>query len=268
MKRALFLLSAILFLAGCTKTNEFDPKPNYGSEEANPLTSIYAGFADDDSRTYVENDTDILWQNGDALSLFYAHFLNMKFEYKGEDGARMAKFDFVYGTGDPADSDAPYLKTHALYPYDERAISEYDAASQSFTISTRFPATQHYAPNSFGRGANLMVAAAHSSSNGMKDEQILFRIEKAVVTVQTPYHRRSVLGAEVYPALVGGNHRHARRQTVYMGKLQVFKIGVLPREQIFVHIYTSRVGRCHKYTTPPKCKIDLAAGLSTTNRLR
>ena len=69
MKRALFLLSAILFLAGCTEFNDVD-KPNYGGEEANPLTSIYAGFADEDSRTYVENDVDVLWQNGDALSLF------------------------------------------------------------------------------------------------------------------------------------------------------------------------------------------------------
>ena len=184
MKRLFSIFSAVVLLAGCTKFEE-QPQLNQGGEQNDSVKqSIYAGFADEESRAYVENDKDILWQNGDALSLFYAHFLNMKFEYKGEDGARMAKFDFVYGTGDPADSDAPYLKTHALYPYDERAISEYDAASQSFTISTHFPATQHYAPNSFGRGANLMVAVAHSSSNGMKDEQILFRNACGFFTVK------------------------------------------------------------------------------------
>ena len=136
MKRLIYIWSVVVLLAGCTKSEEFD-EPHYGSNtEGNQLTSIYAGVADADSRTYVENGTDIVWHNGDALSLFYADFRNLKFEYKGEDGARMAKFDFVYGTGDQADSDAPYCRTHALYPYDERAISEYDAASQSFTIST------------------------------------------------------------------------------------------------------------------------------------
>ena len=180
MKRALFLLSAILFLAGCTKTNEFDPKPNYGSEEANPLTSIYAGFADEDSRTYVENDTDILWQNGDALSLFYANYSNVKFVYNGESGARMAKFDIVNNSG--STNDLNNFKTHALYPYNANATTKYDEATKSFNISTVFPTTQSYAPNSFGSGANVMVAA--SDDNVSENEMLHFRNACGFFTVK------------------------------------------------------------------------------------
>ena len=180
MKRALFLLSAIVLLVGCTKTNEFDPKPNYGGEEANPLTSIYAGFADEDSRTYVENDTDILWQNGDALSLFYANYSNVKFVYNGESGARMAKFDIVNNSG--STNDLNNFKTHALYPYNANATTKYDETTKSFNISTVFPTTQSYAPNSFGCGANVMVAA--SDDNVSENEMLHFRNACGYFTVK------------------------------------------------------------------------------------
>jgi hypothetical protein len=85
------------------------------------VQSIYAGFADEESRAYVENDKDILWQNGDALSLYYSNCRNIKFEYNGEDGARMAKFDFIYGTGNLNDKTLKGIRTHALYPYNENA---------------------------------------------------------------------------------------------------------------------------------------------------
>ena len=179
MKRALFLLSAILFLAGCTEFNDVD-KPNYGGEEANPLTSIYAGFADEDSRTYVENDTDILWQNGDALSLFYANYSNVKFVYNGESGAQMAKFDIVNNSG--STNDLNNFKTHALYPYNANATTKYDEATKSFNISTVLPTTQSYAPNSFGCGANVMVAA--SDDNVSENEMLHFRNACGYFTVK------------------------------------------------------------------------------------
>ena len=184
MKRALFLLSAIVLLAGCTKTNEFDPKPNYGGEEANPLTSIYAGFADEDSRTYVENDVDVLWQNGDALSLFYSNCRNVKFEYNGDSGVSEAKFDFVPETGVLGDKNLKHLETHGLYPYYKDAATEYDEASNSFNISTLFPITQHYAPDSFGCGANVMVAASRGHYNELKDGPLYFRNACGYFTVK------------------------------------------------------------------------------------
>ena len=174
MKRALFLLAAIVLLAGCTEFNDVD-KPNYGGDQGEDiLTSIYAGFADEDSRTYVENDVDVLWQNGDALSLFYSQSRNLKFVYNGESGERMAKFDFVNGTGVVNDNSLAQLKAHAIYPYNANATTEYDEATNSFNISTVLPTTQSYAPNSFGCGANVMVAAS-DDYNELENRSLYFR---------------------------------------------------------------------------------------------
>ena len=168
-------------LAGCTKSEEFD-EPHYGGKtEGNQLTSIYAGVADADSRTYVENGTDIVWHNGDALSLFYANSRNTKFAYNGESGERMAKFDYVTGTGVVNDPSLASLKTHALYPYNANATTEYDEATGAFNIATTYPITQHYAPNSFGRDANVMVAA---SSSELQDAPLYFRNACGYLTIK------------------------------------------------------------------------------------
>lgn len=184
MKRFLTIFSAVVLLVGCTNTDEFDLPIN--NKDANQLTSIYAGFADEEreSRTYVENDQDILWQNGDALSLFYANCRNVKFQYNGESGASAAKFDFVPETGILGDKTLKNLQTHGLYPYYENATTEYDEASNAFNISTLFPTTQHYAPNSFGRGANVMVAASRGHYNELKEGPLYFRNACGYFTVK------------------------------------------------------------------------------------
>ena len=183
MKRLISIFSVVaVLLAGCTQFDDLEQPIVGGEQNADTSQFIYAGFAEETSRTYVENDTDILWQNGDALSLFYSNCRNIKFEYNGEDGARMAKFDFIYGTGNFNDKTLKIIRTHALYPYDEMASIVYDDNRTTFDILTTFPAVQNYVPNSFGRGANIMVAAAKSSSNELRDENVYFRNAGGFIT--------------------------------------------------------------------------------------
>ena len=123
MKRLFSIFSVAVLLAGCTQFDDLEQPVVSGEQNDSAMQSIYAGFAEEESRTYVENDTDILWHNGDALSLFYSNCRNIKFEYNGEDGARMAKFDYIYGTGNLNDKTLKVIRTHALYPYDENSSS-------------------------------------------------------------------------------------------------------------------------------------------------
>lgn len=175
MKRLFSIFSVAVLLAGCTQFDDLEQPVVGGEQNDSAMQSIYAGFAEEESRTYVENDKDILWHNGDALSLFYSNCRNIKFEYNGEDGARMAKFDYIYGTGNLNDKTLKVIRTHALYPYDENSSIVYDDHLTTFDILTTFPAVQNYVPNSFGRGANIMVAATQSSSNELRNENVYFR---------------------------------------------------------------------------------------------
>ena len=182
MKRLFSIFSVAVLLVGCTQFDDLEQPVVIGEQNDSAKQSIYAGFAEEESRTYVENDKDILWHNGDALSLFYSNCRNIKFEYNGEDGARMAKFDYIYGTGNLNDKTLKVIRTHALYPYDESSSIVYDDNLTTFDILTTFPAVQNYVPNSFGRGANIMVAAAKSSSNELRNENVYFRSAGGFIT--------------------------------------------------------------------------------------
>ena len=152
MKRLFSIFSVVVLLAGCTNFEE-QPQLNPGGEQnGDAVQSIYAGFADEESRAYVENDKDILWQNGDAIS-YFAPLYHAQYCYNGVSGETTAKMDLA---GEPI-AHSHILYTHALYPYDENATCTY--VDSEHKISTNFPAEQNYAQNSFGRGANVMVAA-------------------------------------------------------------------------------------------------------------
>lgn len=118
------------------------------------------------SRTYVENNESVLWHSGDAISYFAANNQNVKYQYNGEDGASTADFTLVQNTGAVG---SPVTTTYAVYPYSETTTSWNDNGVEKLTVT--YPATQNYLPNSFGRGANMMVSAGLD----INDNNLYFR---------------------------------------------------------------------------------------------
>lgn len=170
MKRFLLAFSAVALLWSCTEIDDFDQSNKI--QNAEETLSLYAAIADDDTRTYVENDKDVLWHNGDWISVFYANRRNDRFEYLGESGAREAKFDLA---SKGFINNSMSLKTHALYPFFVAAQTAYDEATDSFNITTKLRDIQPYIPNSFGREANQMVAVSADSSEGLTSDVLYFR---------------------------------------------------------------------------------------------
>lgn len=115
---------------------------------------LQAGFADD-TRTYVENNTYLRWHEDDRLTAFYGNTLNRQYKFNGKTGDNSGTFSLVpsgeLGTGNAFDH------IYALYPYSETATITDDGV-----ISLTLPATQSYAENSFGRGANTMIAVTEN----------------------------------------------------------------------------------------------------------
>lgn len=152
MKKLLFILVASLaFLTACEE-DELVKQP----AEGDAPTIIYATIDDElikesQTRTYIDN-INVLWHNGDAISLFTNTAHNVKYIYKGESGASDAAFEKVNNTGTTGKATA---FSHAVYPYNESYTSTAHADGRRLTVT--YPATQTYAPNSFGPGANLMV---------------------------------------------------------------------------------------------------------------
>ena len=125
--------------------------------------SIEASFEEPSSRTYVENDKYLRWTAGDEISYFPGITFNMEYRFTGVTGANNGSFSKV--TVGPVTGNE-LSRNYAIYPYDEDI-----AVSDEGVIYITLPAVQKYAENSFGVGANTMVAA----TNGTNDEVLKFR---------------------------------------------------------------------------------------------
>ena len=109
-----------------------------------------ASFEQNETRTYIENGNLLRWNAGDQISLFDGNTLNRQYKFDGENGDNSGTFSIVsnpFGTGND-------LSCHyAVYPYASDV-----KITESGVITTTLPAEQSYAENSFGLGANTMVA--------------------------------------------------------------------------------------------------------------
>lgn len=153
MKRLLLWLAVSLMAGGC---NKFDDPNLQPTTEIEVPATIYASFEKPatDSRTYIEGDRYIRWSAADELSYFPGVACNTQYRFKGESGAAEGVFERVTsGAVTGARLDCCY----AVYPYDA-ATSIVGDGELSFNL----PATQSYAENSFGLGANTMIAATQN----------------------------------------------------------------------------------------------------------
>ena len=151
MKRLLTLLALVLCSCAETFVGEEIARPN--SENLPDLT---ASFADEDAtRTYVENNKYLRWHEDDRLTAFYGNTLNRQYKFNGATGDNSGTFSLVpdgmLGTGNAFDH------IYALYPYNADA-----RITDEGVISLTLPAEQTYAENSFGRGANTMIAVTEN----------------------------------------------------------------------------------------------------------
>ena len=121
--------------------------------------TIYASLDDDATRTYVEQGKYLRWHAGDEISFFPVTY-NMQYQFQGETGDNNGAFkklttDLITGN--------ELNNNYAVYPYKEST-----AMSDEGVILFELPAEQGYAEDSFGLGANTMVAITSG-----KDDNIL-----------------------------------------------------------------------------------------------
>ena len=141
-----FIALCILLLAGCTEADvESISYQKINSQK------FRAGFAEEDTRTFVDEKVRLLWTEGDLLTIFNNSTLNRKYEFDGETGDNSGTFTEIptqqYGTGNNISTN------YAVYPY-----ASSNKISNDEVIKLSLPATQKYAEDSFGQDANTMVA--------------------------------------------------------------------------------------------------------------
>ncbi len=147
-----FVLLCILLLAGCTEADvDTTGQPKIGAQK------FCAAFAEEDTRTFVDEKVRLLWTEGDLLTIFTTT-LNKKYQFDGVTGDNSGTFSEVptsqFGTGNPVSAN------YAVYPY-----STSNKLSNDEVLTLSLPATQKYAENTFGQDANTMVAVTSGSND-------------------------------------------------------------------------------------------------------
>ena len=149
----IWLVATLLFtMVGCVEGLHESGMTETSSEI---LPNLTAGFAEGETRTYVENGKYLRWHEDDRLTAFYGNTLNRQYKFNGATGDNSGSFSYVASgnleTGNALD------RIYAVYPYDETATITDDGQ-----ISLTLPAVQTYAENTFGRGANTMLAVTEN----------------------------------------------------------------------------------------------------------
>ena len=160
MKKFIFAAFAIAaVLSGCAKdelTNGQDATIDVNA----PV--FYAGFADasSETKTYVNENGHLRWNADDRLTIFVGKTLNTQYAFDGEDGDNAGGFNPVSESGSGFVTANPLNANYAVYPY-----SSTTKISEEGVISLSLPEVQTYGENSFGRGANTMVAVTENKDD-------------------------------------------------------------------------------------------------------
>lgn len=167
MKR-IFWLFAVLLIASC----EQSPVEEQSIiDQPTEFWATFEGADENQTRTYLDEQIRMRWTADDRLTIFMKTTYNREFAFTGKTGANAGGFkqisvddDFWFGYD--------LANNYAIYPHS--ADNAFDETDCFFT--TTMPAEQTYVANSFGLGANTMVAASESGQLVFKNVGSYLRV--------------------------------------------------------------------------------------------
>lgn len=145
---------SIMFLFALLVSSCSEEELVKGQSAAFGSLKFTASFEGEESRTYVEDGCLMRWTAGDQIALFVGNTLNRQYQFDGKTGENSGTFSVVenpFGTGNELN------RHYAIYPY-----SKDIKITEMGIVTATLPAEQSYAENSFGLGANTMVAVTHN----------------------------------------------------------------------------------------------------------
>ncbi len=112
---------------------------------------------DIDSRTYLNSSQSLVWHDHDNISMFRST-LNEEYRFTGKTGD--SEGDFAKVATDNTSIGSEISTNYAVYPY-----SAENAIDSDERISLVLPDVQNYAVDSFGQGANTMIATSEDKTS-------------------------------------------------------------------------------------------------------
>lgn len=165
MKKAGSLFTLLILVLACQSEQE-DPavsvQPAVPGKEKEE--TIFYGTTESraESKAYVDENRQVLWNADDRVSIFAKQDVNQEYHFTGADGDNTGEFTKVSQEAAGTGNTLPY--NYAVYPY-----SSGTAISAEGVLSVVLPAEQTYKADSFGPGANIMVAVSEDNQLHFKN---------------------------------------------------------------------------------------------------
>ena len=145
-------LASLVMMISCTKDNEL-PAPIQESSK------FYASIEASATRTYADEKGKLLWTADDRITVFKGNTYARQYRYEGQTGLNSGEFDDLTSQSSVITGNE-LSANYAIYPYDGSTT-----ITNEGVINYTIPATQKYAENSFGLGANTMVAVTKNTDD-------------------------------------------------------------------------------------------------------
>ncbi len=161
-----FILGLAAALSAACAVNEADhstPVIDDGEE-------FFASIEGAATRVYVDDELRVLWNADDRVSIFNRITYNRQYRFDGVDGDNSGTFKKV-PTDDFVMSN-PLDYVYSVYPYNENTKISNDGV-----LTVYLPAEQSYREDTFGLGANTMIAVAD-------DNELMFKNLCGYVTLR------------------------------------------------------------------------------------
>ncbi len=143
----------MFLIASCTVYKEEE----FVSPDQHRYHAVAEEPVDAETRVYADSKLRVRWNEGDHISIFERNTYNQEFEFLGDTGDTAGDFDPLESSGYHSSGDIEDGHVYAVYPYDKKNKCDYEGK-----LTVTFPSTQHYKKDSFGVGANVMVAKTNT----------------------------------------------------------------------------------------------------------
>lgn len=164
MKRIWTLIPVLALASACQNEQEApeSPVPSQSEETVSVFYATVESQETTDTKVYADAGLHVLWNADDRVSVFRRDTGNREYVFSGATGDNAGEFQEASTENTTPGEALPYV--YAIYPYAAGTTVGTDGI-----IAYTFPAEQAYGENSFGQGANPMVAVTEDQFLSFKN---------------------------------------------------------------------------------------------------
>ena len=162
MRKNLVFLAAMTVLAACTIEPAEEPKTAF---------PVFQAYTDPDTKTTLDEESNVLWNEDDRVSVFAGTTDNL--QYRATSGGETYTDLEIVGSGSA--SGKSMSKNIAIYPYDD--VDSLVVIGTIYDINMTLPDVQKYQEGSCGNGAAPMVAISGTDDTKMSFKNLCGMID-------------------------------------------------------------------------------------------